>query len=720
MSRRKAAFCFCAEVEGLAPGLIVAHPSGPMPDQTPAPSKSPAPRRLEAISEGQRQAVALLARDAPIGEVLACLCRAVEGQLPQALCSVLLLDEDGLRVRDGAAPSLPESFRKAVDGQPLGPMAGSCGAAMHQRRPIIVTDIATDPLWEGYHDLALPLGLAACASTPIFDGAGGVLGSFAIYHRAPGPFAPEELELLGDMDHLAALAVSHHRRMAELKTRMDQLAMAQRLAHLGFWSWHVTDNRVEWSDGLYRIYGLEQQAFGASLEGYLERVHPEDRERVQAAIEKALADGGAFAFEERIVRPDGGTRWLRSWGTVAPDPAGRPERMMGTCLDITDLRASEEGLRQAQKLESLAVLAGGIAHDFNNLLTAILGNLELAMAVSEPGAAARAYMDRMALGVSRAADLARQMLAYSGKGRVRVRAVDLNALITEMAQLIAASLPKKAQLSLALAPGLPPVEADAAQLQQVVMNLVINAAESLEDGEGFVSLRTKSVDEPCEDPALLFPGGHPPPGPCVLLQVQDTGAGMAPEVLARIFDPFFTTKPSGRGLGLSAMLGILRGHHAGIKVESEPHQGTAFTLLFRAADHQPGAAPPRPVQAFKPGGLVLVADDEPEIRRAASAMLERLGFKCITASDGAEAVGLVRARGTELRLALLDLSMPRLDGREAFDAIRALRPGLKVILSSGFDIQESAGGIVGQGLAGFLQKPYRFDQLRQAVEAALA
>ena len=691
--------------------------TGPAP-QPPRPSA--APRRLEALAEAQRQAVALLAQDAPLAEVLDCLCRAVEGQLPEALCSVLLLDDSGLRVRDGAGPNLPHPFREAVDGQPLGPTAGSCGAAMFHRKPVVVEDIATDLRWQDYRAVALPLGLAACASTPILDGKGRVLGSFAIYHRRAGPFAEEELALLGDMDRLAALAISHHRRMTELAKRMDQLAMAQRLAHLGFWTWHVADNRVEWSDGLYRIYGLDEQAFGASLEGYLERVHPEDRERVQATIRAALEERSAFAFEERILRPDGSVRWVRSWGTVVVDAGAKPERMMGTCLDITDLRASEEALRQAQKLESLAVLAGGIAHDFNNLLTAILGNLELAMAVTGPEAPARPYMERMALGVSRSSDLARQMLAYSGKGRVHVRAVDLNGLITEMAQLIAASLPKKAQLTLALDPGLPAIEADAAQMQQVVMNLVINAAESLEGGEGIVTLRTQGLEAPPDDPALLYPGGHPAPGPCVLLQVRDTGAGMAPAVLARIFDPFFTTKPRGRGLGLSAMLGILRGHHAGIKVESEPHQGTAFTLLFRASARASGSAPPRPAHPFKPGGLALVADDEPEIRRTAAAMLERLGFTCIVASDGAEAVGLVRARGAELRLVLLDLSMPRLDGREAFDAIRALRPGLKVILSSGFDIQESVGDIVGQGLAGFLQKPYQLEQLRQAVESALA
>ena len=826
-------------------GRIVAQPTRHMAMSAPSHPPPSGQRRVEALAEGHRNVVELLAKGAPLREVLECLCHAVEAQLPGTICSVLLADTDGKHVREGAGPSLPPAFRKSIDGQPCGPTAGSCGTAVFRREPVIVEDIARDPLWAAFREEARAADLAACASFPVFDGAGHVLGSFAMYHRAPGPFAPEELDLLRDMDPLASLAISHHRSMAALKEQMDQLAMAQRLTPLGFWSWRVADNCVEWSEGLYRIYGLDQRSFGASLEGYLERVHPEDRERVQAVIGQALKAGGAFAFDERIVRPDGETRWLRSWGTVVSDSEGKPERMMGTCLDITELRAgerdlfqfralientpdfvamasldarvqyvnpaglklvglgrledastrtirdflteegfqqsqkievpavraeghwegestlrhfgggdpipvqissflvkdpstgeplclatvqhdlrgqkqTEEALRQAQKLESLAVLAGGIAHDFNNLLTAILGNLELAKASQPADSKSGVFLDRMGLAVGRASDLARQMLAYSGKGRMVVRAVDLNALITEMVQLITASLPKKAQFSLELAPDLPPVEADATQLQQVVMNLVINASDALPESGGHITVRTARRDQGPTDPTLLFPGGAPRPGPYVRLEVSDTGCGMAPEVKARIFDPFFTTKPTGRGLGLSAMLGILRGHHAGIAVESDPGRGTRFALLFPAAEGLPAAHPPSRETGFKPGGLALVVDDEPEIREAAAAMLTHLGFQCLTATEGAEAVDLVRTRGAELRLVLLDLSMPKLDGREAFQAIQALRPELKVILSSGFDLQEAARDIVGQGLAGFLQKPYLLESLHQAVQSALA
>ncbi|HEU4951976.1 MAG TPA: ATP-binding protein [Holophagaceae bacterium] len=808
------------------------------------PSAHPS-QRLQALAAGQRRVVELLAREAPLPEVLSLLCQLVEEQLPGALCSILLLDPEGQRIRDGAGPRLPTPYRAALEGLPIGPEVGSCGTAMFLREPVVTEDIAADPRWEAFRDLALPHGLGACASTPIFDGSGGVLGSFAIYHAAPGPFEAEELEVLGHMNHLASLAISHHRQVAALAEQVERLAMTQRLAQLGFWTWTVADDRLEGSDGLYEIYGLDQGGFDPTFEGLLSRVHPEDQARVRTILGTALAAGGAFAFEERILRPGGEVRWLRSWGQAFEGGQGRIERLMGTCHDITGLRSgeqellrfraliennpdfvamadlegrvtylnpagrrlvglpsqeaarslsirdflteeglqrsrdievpavkaqghwtgesslrhfetgevipveissflvrdpatgaplclattqrdlrgqkqTEEALRQAQKLESLAVLAGGIAHDFNNFLTAMLGNLELARAAAQASPGAGRYLDRLADAVGRASDLARQMLAYSGKGRVVVKPLDLNRLIEEMSQLLASSMPKKTRLILELEADLPPVEGDATQLQQVVMNLLINAAESLPEGEGGIRLRTALERQPPASPGVFLPGGQRREGPHVRLEVEDTGGGMSEEVASRIFDPFFTTKPTGRGLGLSAMLGILRGHQGAIQVQSAPGQGTCFTLWFPAADRPAEVPGPESAGSPLPGGLVLVVDDEPEIRASASALLELLGFETLQASDGLEALDRVRERGGDLSLVLLDLSMPRLDGRQAFEGIRALQPDLKVILSSGFDLQEAAQGIVGRGLAGFLQKPYTLQGLERALRALLA
>jgi two-component system cell cycle sensor histidine kinase/response regulator CckA len=309
-----------------------------------------APRRLEALADAQLRVVELLMKQAPLREVLDSICRGVEGQLAHTLCSVLLLDPDGVRLRLGAGPSFVADYLALLEGQAIGPNVGSCGAAMFRRERVVVEDIAKDPLWQDCRTPALSNGLAACASTPVFDGAGNVIGSLALYHRSIGPFGVEELEILQHTSSLAALAISHHRQMEALGQQTERLTMAQRLARLGFWTWWVADNRVVWSEGLYEIYGLDHATFAASFEGYLSRVHPDDRVMVQATIGKALETSKSFAFEERIVRPDGETRWLRSWGTVVLDREGRPEQMMGTCLDVTDLKTGELDLLQFRAL----------------------------------------------------------------------------------------------------------------------------------------------------------------------------------------------------------------------------------------------------------------------------------------------------------------------------------------------------------------------------------
>lgn len=675
-------------------------------------------RRLEILAEGQRRLVELMAREAPLGEVLDGLCSLVESEAPGTICSVLLMDPDGMRLRDGAGPSLPVDYRRRIDGVAAGAAVGSCGTAAHRRETVVVEDIATDPLWADYRELALPRGLAACASTPVFGG-GQLLGTFAIYHREPGPFKAEELSILGFVNGLAALAISRQRRIEAMQEQMDRLSQAQRMAHLGFWTWRVSDNQVNWSEELYRIYGLEPGgSFDASFEGYLERVHPEDRARVQALIRQAVEAKQGFGFEERILRPDGEQRWLRSQGTLVLDAQGRVERLVGVCLDITELHEASEALRQAQKLESLGLLAGNVAHDFNNILTAMLGSLEMARSHTPVESKARPYLAKVERSVARAADLARQMLAYSGRGRFVVRPLDLNAVAEEWTHLLSASLPKKVRLRLELSPSLPAVDGDATQIQQVIMNLVINAAEAIGEAEGAITLRTGTRELQARDLKELIPQGERPPGPYVSLEVEDTGQGMAPEVLARVFDPFFTTKPSGRGLGLSAMLGILRGHGAGLKLASEPGLGTRFTLFFPASRaFAAEAAAPAPEDVPLPGGMVLLVDDEPEIRDAAADMLRFLGFEVLAAGDGKAGLQRLRELDAPPALVLMDLSMPGMDGREALGAMRALRPGLKAILCSGFDERDALPGSA-EG-ASFLQKPYRLEELRRALREAL-
>ena len=398
-----------------------------------------------------------------------------------------------------------------------------------------------------------------------------------------------------------------------------------------------------------------------------------------------------------------------------------------TWRDRTEARRAEDQRRnleiqfqQAQKLESLGVLAGGIAHDFNNLLTAVLGNLNLAQFNLSPESPAAPFLENAEKTVLKASDLTKQMLAYSGKGRFVVKLHDINEVVQEMAHLLQVSISKKALLRLNLAEGLPPIEADGAQFQQVIMNLVTNASEALGDREGVIAISTGLADLDAASIASIFPAQPLAPGPYVILEVSDTGQGMSPEVMARIFDPFFTTKPTGRGLGLSAMLGILRGHRAGLKIYSEPGRGSSFKAFFPAA----GGCPAPREDADRPQegaltGTVLLVDDEPAVLETIGPALEALGLRVIPARDGLEAVDHFRADPGAVDLVLMDLTMPRMDGREAFQAMRRIHADVRVILSSGYNEQESIQPFVGKGLAGFLQKPYTFETLRKAVQKAL-
>ena len=381
----------------------------------------------------------------------------------------------------------------------------------------------------------------------------------------------------------------------------------------------------------------------------------------------------------------------------------------------------EEALRRAQKLESLGLLAGGIAHDFNNLLAAILGNLDLLQLQTPDGAPGRAYLGNMEKAVNRAAALTGQMLAYSGRGHFAIQNLDLNQTVGELASLLHVCISKRATLGLELCPGLPPIFGDLAQLQQVVMNLVTNASEALGDADGEIRIATRVQEL---DPAAaerisrLAPSQ---PGPHVLLEVSDTGHGMAPEVLARIFDPFFTTKGSGRGLGLSAMFGILRGHGAGIEISSSPQAGSTFRLYFPVSRQAAVPAAPLPeAHAGSFSGRVLVVDDEPTLLETAQGMLESLGLRVVTAADGIQAMEVMAGPGADINLVLLDLTMPRMDGRQTLRALRQLNPSLPVILTSGYDPRQSPAEARDLDGRAFLRKPYSLDQLRQALSAALA
>ncbi|WLT33040.1 PAS domain S-box protein [Geothrix sp. PMB-07] len=449
--------------------------------------------------------------------------------------------------------------------------------------------------------------------------------------------------------------------------------------------------------------------------------HPDDAGRViQEAQEVETQGKSHFEQQYRLRTASGEYRWFYDFSAAA-SPGPNPTHYLGYLLDITDRRQAEDALRQSQKLESLGILAGGIAHDFNNLLTVVLGNLNLAQMHLPEQSPASPYLAKMEATVLRATDLTKQMLAYSGRGHFLVQPHDLNGLVRDVTHLLEVSIPKKIRLRFDLEPGLPAIQADATQIQQVVMNLVTNAADAIGDREGAIHLGTYATDLDERQLRSAYRAESLPAGRYVMLEVTDTGMGMTQEVMARIFDPFFTTKASGRGLGLSAMLGILRGHGAGLQIESEVGRGSTFRLCFPASSEQPAPCESgvQEALAHPMRGRILLVDDEELIRQTIGAALETLGLEVITARDGLEALEVFREAAPRPDLVLMDLTMPRMDGREAFEAMHNLDPSVPVVLSSGFTEQDSLRTLSGKGPAEFIQKPYQIKELRLLVQRVL-
>ena len=488
------------------------------------------------------------------------------------------------------------------------------------------------------------------------------------------------------------------------------------------------------------------RTFGKTADELLGRrwhpvVHPDDLAKVEADLAKMSPENPVVHIENRVTDAIGQVRWMEFVNRGFYEPNGALREIQAVGRDVTDRRAAEDARReleadlrakeqqrkyeqqllQAQKLESLGVLAGGIAHDFNNLLTAVLGHASLGrmrLSADDPAIEDLKHIEAAAM---RAAELCQQMLAYAGRGQFLVKPVSLNHLTEEMTQLLATVLSKHAVLKYNLLTNLPMVRADATQLRQVVMNLITNASDAIGERSGVITLTTGVIDADQRYLTEIQAGSELQPGRYVYLEVSDTGCGMTDEVRAKIFDPFFSTKFTGRGLGLAAVQGIVRAHHGAIKVYTQPGKGTTFKVLLPAL-----AATGAPERTSLPaatvvgrGRQVLVVDDEEDIRVFARKVLELAGFVVTVATDGRDGVERFAADGATFALVLLDLTMPRLGGADAFREIRRHRPDACVVLTSGFAEEEATSGFAGKGLAGFLRKPFRADELLRMIGAAI-
>jgi PAS domain S-box-containing protein len=677
-----------------------------------------------SLAEAQAAALDLMASGASLRRVLERLCTAVEDtharSAERSLCSILLVTEDGAHLRHGAAPRLPEAYCRLIDGLAIGPGVGSCGTAAYTRKAVIVEDIARDPLWRGYEGVAASFGLASCASTPIFGGPDRrLLGTFAIYRDKPGPFPTTDLEHVRALSTLAAVAILDDERVRGLRASESRWARAERVSR-------VMEVRVD-LDGRWKrlpeaLCAMLGRTEADLLAGRFQDIlHPDDLRADHARYDR-LIRGEIDAFESdcRLLTADGGSAWTSLSCTSERDAEGRPSGLVIYVTDAARKKHAEETLQACQRMDGLAAFAPGLAHDFNNLLTAILCSASLARSAVDRESAgseeAIGSLENIETTARRAADLTRQLLVYAGSVRLPKKPVDVNVLARELTEILSASFLKNVRVDLELGASLPAVMGTPAQLQQVIMNLVINAAQAIGEAEGRVVVRTRGETLDAEQVHARFAGAPISPGEHLVLEVEDDGCGMDAELRAKIFEPFFTTKKSGRGLGLAVLQGILREHRAGMEVVSEVGRGTVFRVYLPAApaarwqraSMPPPSAPPRwPV----PRGVVLVGDADPVIGRAVGQLFGGLGFEVLPAPEGQEVL-LQLVKRADVALLLLDLSVPRLGGREALQIARERWPALPIVVTTGDEAEAEA--LADEGLV-VLRKPYGLADLQRAV-----
>jgi PAS domain S-box-containing protein len=507
-----------------------------------------------------------------------------------------------------------------------------------------------------------------------------------------------------------------------LKESEERFAVAVRGSNDGIWDWDVRSGRIHFSDRCKEVLGCP----GDEIEDYIDelttRVHLDDFDRLVDAIKELVSEREPhLEIEFRLRHKDGSYRWVLARGICLPGADGNPVRIAGSMTDLTERKRLEEQLLHAQKMEAVGRLAGGIAHDFNNLLTAILGYCELLLSRLDSRDPMRHDVEEINKAGERAASLTSQLLAFSRRQMLMPKVLNLNDVVRSMDKMLQRLIGEDVELETRTQPGISNVKIDPGQLGQVLVNLAVNARDAMPEG-GRLIVETSVAGE--EERFRLAEAGVEMPMPAVLLCVSDTGTGMDDETREHIFEPFFTTKDKGKGtgLGLSTTYGIVRQSGGQILVDSSPGNGATFRLYFPAVPDTAGAPekPPLAEQKSAEGETLLVVEDEEAVRKLVRETLERAGYAVLVAADGVEGVEIATRYPGDIRLVLTDIVMPRMGGCEMADRIEDIRPGIKVVLMSGYTAESVVHqGTMGSGRA-YLQKPFRPDALVRKIREALA
>ena len=535
----------------------------------------------EPFYAGQTRVLEMVAANTPLPEVLTNLVLLMEAQAEGMLCSILVLTADGMRVRHGAAPSLPEAYVKAVNGAPIGPRNGSCGTAMYLKRPVVVTDVMTDRLWTDYRDLAEICGLRACWSTPIFSHQGDVIGSFAMYRQEQrGPNA-EEAHLTQIATHIAGIAIERQRVQETLRERDARINLAAESADLAFWVIYPEQNTAWMSDKGRKIYGFDSK-LPLTRDLICSRVHPDERAAVHAAFDRACASHGIFESEHRLVLPYGKTLWVIVRGRCLEDEHGSLLELIGVTIDVSaqkqsdlQLQIQREEMAHLNRVALMGEMTASVAHELNQPLTAIANNAAAARRFLERGninpALLQQLLQDMVADSQRAGEVIRGIRALVRKDKSVVRSVlNLNAVIADTLRLVGSDvLLRESVVTTEMDHNLPQVEAAPVQIQQVLLNLIMNsldAVEALPPVERRILVSTRSLS-----------------GDSAEVSVRDFGAGLPKDRPEKVFDHFFSTKQTGMGMGLTIVRSIIEMHGGTISAENAPDRGARFFFRLPAA-----------------------------------------------------------------------------------------------------------------------------------------
>lgn len=676
-----------------------------------------AQKQSGALLASQNRVLEMIARGRSLADTLAVITQSIEEQTSNMLCSILLLDKNNQTLHEGAAPHLPASYSQVIDGMSVGPAAGSCGTAACLGETVIVTDIAIDPLWANYRELALAHGLRACWSTPIFSSDKQVLGTFAMYYPEPRHPTAQDFQLIELATNLAGIAIE--------RTQAEQALLASKERFNAFMDHSPVLAFIKDEEGRY-LYGNRSwvNQFGGAVDQWVGKTDF-DLWPVEAAQNFRNSDLKTISSGENteslVIEAQNGEP-VRYWSELKfllNDIADR-RLIGGLALDITEHKQLEEQLRQAQKMEAIGRLAGGVAHDFNNLLTVINGYSDLLLQQFSHDNSVRPDLEQIRKAGERAATLTRQLLAFSRQQLLQPQILDLNEVVADLGKMLLRLIGEHIELVTHLQPELGLIKADRGQLEQVVMNLVLNARDAMPQG-GRLVIETMNVSLDQE-----YNHQHPDvrPGPYVLLAVGDTGHGMDTATINHIFEPFFTTKEVGQGtgLGLATVYGIVAQSDGHLQVFSQVGRGTIFNLYFPQVDQtSPLPEPEMSAPESGPEGkTVLLVEDDTEVRLFVRVVLESNGYTVLEANNGPEGLALSQQYHQPIHLLLTEAAVtPYTSGRALAEPLLATRPELRLLYISGATDNgtlKQAGQECG---VTFLQKPFSPHTLVYAVRGAL-